>query len=460
MRIRLPHEWRPRPYQMAAWTYLENGGKHAELVWHRRSGKDDLALHRTCVAAFERVSNLWHMLPLANQVRKAIWDAVNPHSGKRRIDEAFPQVLRESTRDNDMLIRFKNGSTWQALGSDNFQAAIGSTPAGIVYSEWAQSNPSAKGYLRPILLENNGWQIFITTPRGKNHAHRTFKAAQRDPKAFAQLLTAGETGVFTQEQLSAELASYIADHGEDQGEAMYLQEYFCSFEAAVLGAYYTREIAKFRASGRMQEVVYDPGYPVHTVWDLGRSDDTVIFWFQVIAGEVRILKHHQSNFKDLDYYTDLIKEQRGADGEPMVYGLHWLPHDAMAKRLGTKKSIEEQVRDALGSGSVRIVPRLSVTDGIQAARKLWAILRLDLGCDEALELLAQYRREWDDDKKCFREQPVHDFTSHTADAFRYLAVAWREELPASPADEKPRYAVDRTIDEIIRRNAERKGERL
>ena len=107
--IRLPNNWRPRPYQMPAWRYLESGGKHAELVWHRRSGKDEIALHRTACAAFERVAGYWHMLPEYAQARKAIWDAVNPHTGKRRIDEAFPHELRDSTRDQEMAIRFKNG---------------------------------------------------------------------------------------------------------------------------------------------------------------------------------------------------------------------------------------------------------------------------------------------------------------------------------------------------------------
>ena len=169
--MKIPHNWKPRSLQIPAWNYwIRDGGRHMELVWHRRFGKDDVALHGTAVKAFERTANYWHMLPLANQARKAIWDAVNPRTGIRRIDEAFPQEIRSNTRDNDMLIRFINGSTWQVLGSDNFQSAIGSTPAGIVYSEWAQSNPSARGYLRPILTENGGGQGYITTPRGKNQS--------------------------------------------------------------------------------------------------------------------------------------------------------------------------------------------------------------------------------------------------------------------------------------------------
>jgi len=137
-------------------------------------------MHRTAVAAFERVGNYWHMLPEYSQARKAIWDAVNPHTGRRRIDEAFPKELRRRTRDHEMQIEFVNGSSWQVVGSDNFNSLVGSAPAGIVYSEWALANPNARAYLRPIIAENRGWQIFITTPRGRNHAYTTLRAAQKN----------------------------------------------------------------------------------------------------------------------------------------------------------------------------------------------------------------------------------------------------------------------------------------
>ncbi len=182
--------WRPRHYQQAAWDYLERGGKHAELVWHRRSGKDELGLHRTAVASFERVAGYWYMLPEYKQARKAIWDAINPHTGKKRIDEAFPVAVRKTTRNQEMMIELLNGSNFQVVGSDNPNSLVGSPPVGIVYSEWALSNPASRAYLRPIILENDGWQIFNTTPRGRNHAHRTLVAAKKDPKAFAQILDA------------------------------------------------------------------------------------------------------------------------------------------------------------------------------------------------------------------------------------------------------------------------------
>jgi hypothetical protein len=185
--IELPHNWTPRIYQGRLWNYLLRGGTRAIDIAHRRWGKDEVALHWSAIAAHDRVASYWHLLPQASQARKAIWDAINPHTGKRRIDEAFPQALRKRTREQDMFIEFKSGSTWQVLGSDNFNSLVGSPPAGIVMSEWALCNPAAWAYLKPILDENGGWAIFITTPRGKNHAHAMYQMAKANPKWFAEV---------------------------------------------------------------------------------------------------------------------------------------------------------------------------------------------------------------------------------------------------------------------------------
>jgi hypothetical protein len=168
-------------------------------VWHRRAGKDEIALHEAAVAAHHRPATYWHMLPEYAQARKAIWNAVNPHTGKRRIDEAFPMELRANTNDHEMFIRFKSGATWQVVGSDRYNAAVGTPPAGIVFSEWALSNPAAWGYLAPILLENRGWARFITTPRGRNHVKKLLDMARGNPAWFAQVLTITDTGAVSLE---------------------------------------------------------------------------------------------------------------------------------------------------------------------------------------------------------------------------------------------------------------------
>ncbi len=460
MEITLPHNWSPRKYQLPAWLYLDRGGKHAELIWHRRAGKDDVCLHTAARAAHKRVANYWHMLPLANQSRKAIWDAVNPHTGKRRIDEAFPVELRAATRDNEMFIKFKNGSSWQVMGSDNFQSAIGSSPAGIVYSEWAQSNPDAAGYLEPILEENKGWQMFITTPRGKNHAYRTFKYAQKEHGCFAQLLSAADTDVFTAVQLEHIKGRMLAKYGDDVGLALFNQEYLCSWDAAIMGSYYGAEFAKIDREGRICKVQHDPEHPVFTAWDIGYDDDTHIWFYQVIAGEIRVIDVYANSMKTPDHYAsqvsgyevhlDLISEDvRCRIGDPIEglghrrnyrYEKHWLPHDARAKTLAAKgKSIVQQLAAAFGWKMLGITPHLSVEDGIQAARQALKRTWFDVSIDT--EPLRQYRREWDAEKNMFSDKPVHDFTSHAADAFRYLALVWRNEIAKATSSEPKLFAV-------------------
>ena len=197
--VSLPHNgWLPRHHQMPLWRYLRDGGKRAVAIWHRRAGKDEVCLHFTAWSAMTRVGNYAYALPEYAQGRKAIWTAVNPHTGVRRLDEAFPHELRETTSEAEMFIRFKNASTFSLVGSDRYDSSlIGGSFAGLVMSEYALANPSAWAYARPVLEENNGWAIFISTPRGRNHCHDIYTYASSQPSWFSELLTAEETGALT-----------------------------------------------------------------------------------------------------------------------------------------------------------------------------------------------------------------------------------------------------------------------
>lgn len=371
------------------------------------------------------------MLPEANQIRKAIWEAVNPHTGKRRIDEAFPQELRETTHNQEMFIRLKCGSTWQAVGSDNFNSLVGSPPAGVIFSEWALANPSAWAYLRPIIAENQGWALFITTPRGRNHAWKTLEAARQDKDWFHQVLTADQTSVFTPEQLQKEQQEYLREYGEEHGTAFFRQEFYCDFNAPLLGSYYGREFIRVDNDQRIGIVPYDDAIPTHTAWDIGWSDDTAIWFFQVIRGEVHLIDFYAASGMDIRHYAEVIHKK------PYKYGTHWLPHDARAKTLAAEgRSIVEQLAAQLGLRNLNIAPNLDVQDGIQAVRMMFSRCWFDEEkTREGVEALRLYQREYDDDKKAFKDKPRHDWTSHAADAFRYLALVWREEIRPKQKDE-------------------------
>jgi len=388
-------------------------------------------LHYAACAAHQRVGNYWHMLPEYSQARKAIWDAINPHSGKKRIDEAFPKELRKTTRDQEMTIVFLNGSTWQVVGSDNFNSLMGTTPAGLVMSEYALGNPSAWGYLSPILMENNGWALFISTPRGNNHFKALCKSAERDDEWFCQALTAEETGVFTKQQLDSELRRMQDLHGDDYGRSLWMQEYFVSFDAAIPGAIWADAVDTAQRDGRIGDVAVDGAYPVSTAWDLGRTDDTVIWFFQVIGGQVRVVDWHSSNNKEIPFYGKLLRDW--ARKNRCSYGTHWVPHDAKPRRLGMGgKSIWQQLQDE-NVGRFAFTPNLDRQEGIQAGRATLAKAWFDRGrCEMGIEHLRAYHREWDDEKKRFSDVPMHDYTSHTADAWRYLSLVWRQPKNAEP----------------------------
>jgi hypothetical protein len=419
--VNLPHGgWLPRPHQMALWQYLQGGGKRAMAVWHRRAGKDEVALHHTACEMMRRPGNYWHALPEYNQGRKSLWSAINAHTGKRRIDEAFPLAMRESTNDTEMFIRFKQelgGSTWQVMGSDRYDATLGSGVAGIVYSEWALANPSAWAYHRPILAENNGWAAFISTPRGHNHCKAMFDYASRSNEWFCELLTARDTGALSEPELTEARSEMMALYGEDAGNATFLQEYECSWNAAILGSFFASEMAAVRSEGRILDI--DPiDAPVNRAWDLGVRDDTTI-WFYQDGPQIRILDCYSQSGAGVEHYAGIIEARLKQHG--WKNGTDHVPHDAKVREFGTGRTRVE----TMASMGLRpmLVPMSTVADGINAVRRVLPLCVFHTRCEDGINALEQYRREWDDEKKTFRALAVHDWTSHYADAFRYLAQA-------------------------------------
>jgi len=437
--ITLPHNgWTPRPHQRRLWNYLRNGGKRAVAVWHRRAGKDDVALHHTAMSMIERPGNYWHMLPEFTMARKAIWTAVNSHTGKRRIDEAFPLELRESTNEQEMFIRLKglgghSGSTWQCVGSDSVTrgSGIGSSTAGIVFSEFALANPSAWAYYRPILEENNGWACFVSTPRGRNHLLSLYNHARSDPAWFAELLTAEDTGALTPEALAEALREYTALYGLDQGRSSYLQEYFCDFAAAVLGAWFGHECKALRDEGRIVEVEALEGQYVHRSFDIGVRDDTCVWWWQMQGSQLCILDCYSASGVGIEHYAEVIEQREAEHG--WLHGHDYVPHDAKVKEWGTGRTRVETMQ-SLGLRPL-LVPMASMQDGINAVRRTLPLCVFHPRCEPGIEALEQYRREWDDEKKVFRASPLHDWTSNYADSFRYLSQAWRY-APSRPVEER------------------------
>ena len=415
MLIQLPNNWRPRDYQKAAWDYLENGGRRAVLNWHRRAGKDDLALHWTAVAAIQRPATYWHMLPQYAQGRKAIWEAVNPHTAKRRIDEAFPREIRKRTDNQTMTIELVNGSMWHVVGSDNYNALVGSPPAGVVFSEWALADPAAWAYLRPILDENQGWAAWIYTSRGRNHGYTLYQHAKTQDDWFAEQLRADQTGVFAGPQLDAAKREYIDLYGEGPGTALFEQEYLCSFDAAVLGAYYAKLLQDAENAHRIGHVPYDESLKVETWWDLGVGDATAIWFVQRAGNEVRVIDYYEATGEGLPHYARVLSDKG------YLYSQHVAPHDIRVRELGSGKSRLEVAQD-LGV-NFTVAPRQGIEDGIQAVRSLLPRCFFDREkCARGIEALREYKARYDPQRRVFGSRPEHNWASHACDAFRYGAI--------------------------------------
>jgi phage terminase large subunit len=425
---RREHEFRVRWYQRRFHEALVNR-THDRLmaVWHRRAGKDEVVLNAMRHLAWNDPGTYWHCFPEQKQARKAIWNGVNGHTGRRRILEAFPEVIIKRMQDDDMFIELTNGATFQLIGSDRYDSTVGSGPKGIAYSEWALSNPAAWAYHSPMIRETKGFAAFITTPRGRNHAKTMIDRALKSDDWFGEILTVEDTGALTPSELVEALAEYVDLHGEDLGRALYEQEYLCSFNAAILGAFYGREMALVRSEGRIRAFEPFPGIPVHRAWDIGVKDDTSIWWFQVVNGALLIIDCYSASGAGVEHYAEIVH------GKPYADGTDFVPHDAKVKEWGSGRTrIEAMQACGLKPKLVTLAGKL---DGINAARLTLKRCIFHERCEDlGIAALEQYRREWDDEKKTFKANEVHDWTSHLADAFRYLSLAWRE----APTKEEPK----------------------
>jgi hypothetical protein len=431
--VMVPRRWEPRDYQKPLVRYLEAGGKRADVVAHRRWGKDDVALHWAAACAAKTPGTYWHLLPEASQGRKAIWDAVNPHTGQRRIDEAFPKTMRTRTRDAEMMIHLKEGSTWQVVGSDNFNSLMGSPPIGVVFSEWALAKPEAWSFIRPILAENGGWALFLWTPRGRGHATRAFESRERRPDEwFTCKSPATKTDVFSPEQLERERAEMIAELGsEEEGHARYASEYLVDFDAAAPGAYYAGLLGQAEREGRIGRVPYDPALKVDTAWDLGIDDYTAVWFFQQAGREVRAIDYFETSGEGLQA---VVRSALG--GRPYVYGTHHLPHDVMVRELGAAGRSRFETLGGLGVSPICVGAAMDPEERINAGRLMIPITWFDAEkCAGGLERLRGYRKRWNRATRSYGG-PLHDEASHGADAFGEFA-ANRSGGPAARRPARP-----------------------
>jgi phage terminase large subunit len=419
MAIDLPYNFKARDYQMPVINALEGGMRRAVALWHRRSGKEKTFFNYTIKKMFDRVGAYYYFFPTYRQGKKILWEGID-RDGFKFMDHFPPQVVRRK-HDSDMLVETINGSIFQIIGTDKIDSIVGTNPVGAVFSEFSLQDPLAWDYTRPILAENEGWGVFNFTPRGKNHGHNIFKLAQEEPGWYCEKLTVEDTGAISQEILEQERKEIIKKDGND---ALFMQEYYCSFEVPIQGSYYGTQLMLAEQEGRVGNVPYEPDLPVNTAWDLGIGDSTAIWFYQSVGREIRLIDYYETMGEPLVHYVRKLQEKG------YVYGDHYAPHDIEVRDLSTGKSRLEVARN-LGV-RFRVVPKLSVEDGIESVRNILARCWFDeKGCEKGLSALRSYHREYDEKNQTYKVRPKHDWSSHGADAFRYLAVGFRERVDIS-----------------------------
>lgn len=396
-----------REYQKPLTDFILNGGRRAFVEWHRRAGKDICLWNLMFRKSQERVGLYYYFLPTYTQGKKTIWDGIT--NDGRKFRDFIPKELKVSEHDQEMKIKLLNGSIMQVIGTDYYDAIRGTNPIGCVFSEYAYQNPQAWDVIRPILKVNGGWAVFNTTPNGENHSHDLGEMAQNNKDWFWERLTIDDTGILTTKDIEEERA-------EGMSEAAIQREYYCSHDVEGLGAIYAKQMKEAKTEGRIGLYPYVKGIEVHIVPDLGRADTAAFIFFQKYNGQIRIVDYYENNGQDVGHYCEIIKEK------PYLFGMLFLPHDAYAKRMESKSSIEEQFR-AAGFRTQR-VESLSIENGIQMARKLFPQVVFNEELTEPLRrALKYYHYEYDIVKKTLKNSPAHDWSSHPSDAFRYMAIS-------------------------------------
>jgi phage terminase large subunit len=434
--IELPHNWTPRTYQVPVWKHFQGPeeGKRGICVWHRRAGKDVLAINLIATKLFERVGTYWHCLPFYKQARAVVWNG-KTREGRSFLD-FFPKQLIKNRLNNEMRLHFLNPTSPDEEGS--IYQAVGTNPVGVVFSEYSLGNPGVWDYVRPILRENGGWALFIYTPRGHNHGYNLLQKNKNNPDWFIDVRKAGSgpdstkrhdgLPVFSDEDIEKE-------RKEGMPEELVQQEYFVSFEASMVGAYYSAQMDKAEKDGRVTTVNYEPRLPVFTAWDIGFRDATSIVFFQKFGLEIRVIDYYESSGEPLAHYARVCKEKE------YVYDTHYMPHDVEVAEWTSGKSRIEVAR-GLGM-KVRVVPQHEVQDGIEQCRNIFPrIIFNGSKCERLLDALKSYRKEWDDERKVFKDSPLHDWSSHASDSFRYMCWSIPKRSTLSKEEAPQAVAVD------------------
>jgi phage terminase large subunit len=403
--------------------YHNRTQRFAILVCHRRAGKTVASLNDLIMRAAQTPNGRFaYIAPFYSQAKDVAWEYLKHYSAP---------LLADSPNESELRVDLVNGARIRLYGADNADRLRGLGFDAIVADEFADWRSGVwSEILRPALADRQGWVTFIGTPKGKNEFWQLWNIAKGSESWFRLELKASETGLIVADELVASREAMSKDQ--------YAQEWECSFDAAITGAFYAEELERAKAEKRITKLPIERAIPVHTAWDLGISDSTAIWFIQCVGKERRLIDYYEASGVGLDHYAKVLEEKN------YVWGDHFFPHDVANKELSTGHSRVDTLR-GLGI-EPEIVPQAAVLDGINAVRRLLDSAWIDPNrCERGFEALKQYRREWDDKLKTWKLRPRHDWSSHGADALRTFAMGFEERKPA-PKAVRRRWAARMTSD--------------
>lgn len=404
-----------REHQRALYTARQ---RFNVWVCHRRLGKTTLALylliHDACQQSRPR-PRYGYLAPLYRQGKVIAWDLL------KHLTRAIPHT---KLNEAELRVDLPGDRRIQIFGADNPDALRGLYFDGVVFDEYAQMRPRTwTEVVRPALADRQGWATFIGTPMGHNHFYDLYQQAQRQADWHTALYRADETGILPEDELEAAKAVMAPEQ--------YAQEFFCSFESALVGAYYGAYLETATAENRLTRVPWEPQIPVHTAWDLGISDATAIWFLQPVGRMLHVIDYLEASDVGLEWYAKTVRDK------PYTYGRHYFPHDIEARDFSSDGRTRLAMAESLGLTPAVVVPRGDVADGIQAVRTLFPRFVFDQEkCYEGLEALKRYRRAWNEAQKTWATHAEHSWASHAADSLRCFAMGYQD--PREPLRTAPR----------------------
>lgn len=425
--LHLPYNFEPRWYQLDVFKAFDNGTKYFCLVWARRHGKDLMCWNLMIREAFRNPGSYFYFFPTYGQARKAIWEE-SDISGRRLMDyipgwegQKFPNEYIKRINNQAMVVELTNGSIIRMVASNEVEnSIIGTNPRGAVFSEFGTQTPLGFKLMMPVFQANKGWFIVNGTPKGRNHFYDLFQKASADKKWFTKELPIDKSQIYSPAEIK-EMEEQYAIGGMSPDEIR--QELYCDWSAAIRGSYYGDCLERARNEGRIAEFPHNRDLYTDTFWDIGLNDATTIWFRQIQKGKVVFTDCYSATGESPSHFVDVLKDK------DYKYRTHYLPHDGEKRHfqptalVSVADMLRELLVDAKLSDDVYSASKPRVQAGITAVRQRFSMYHFnEVNCQEGLLALESYHKKWDPTTFTYSDTPVHDWSSHYADALRVEAI--------------------------------------